>query len=42
MDIEIEREEQEEGHACFDKCFDDEVIDFKAKKKTGSKFGAKK
>ena len=42
MDIVIEQEEEQEVNECFDKCFDDEVIDFKAKKKTGSKFRAKK
>ena len=33
MDIEIEKEEQEEGNACFDKCFDDEVLDLKQRRK---------
>ena len=42
MDIDIEWGEEEEGNEFFYQCFDDEVLDLRQKKKTGSKFGANK
>ena len=41
MDIAIKEGKQEADNECFDKCFDDEVLDLRRKKR-GSKFGANK